>query len=125
LFKKEILVRPASNPSITAVIDEGCKFSGKLSFEGTVRIGGIFKGEVFTKDTLVIAEGAVVEADIQAGVVIINGQVKGNIQAFDRVEIHFPAVFKGKITTPSLQVDEGVIFEGQSRMTGEAIQKLQ
>jgi cytoskeletal protein CcmA (bactofilin family) len=118
LVKNDELSRPTLNQEITAVIEEGCEFEGKLSFEGTVRIGGKFKGEVYTKDTLVVAEGAHVEADIQSGVVVINGTVEGNINATSRVEIHEPAIFRGNIRTPSLKVDKGVIFEGQSSMTG-------
>lgn len=119
IFKKETLTRPVTNSTITGVLEQGCEFEGKLSFEGTVRIGGIFKGEIFTRDTLVVAEGALVKAEIEAGTVIINGEVTGNINAHDRVEIHYPAIFRGTITSPSLQVDEGVIFEGKAKMTGD------
>ena len=49
-------------------------------------------------------------------VIVISGEVVGNVQAKHRVEIHRPAIFKGDILAPSLSVDEGVIFEGRSRM---------
>jgi cytoskeletal protein CcmA (bactofilin family) len=107
---------PATHPSVTAVIDHGCEFEGKLCFQGTVRIGGTFRGEIFTPDTLIIGEGARVDAQIEAGVVIISGEVNGSLRAKHRVEIHRPAVFRGDILTPSLSVDEGVIFEGSSKM---------
>jgi hypothetical protein len=45
------------NP-VTAILDKGAKFEGRLTFEGTVQIGGDFYGEIFTKDTLVIVNGA-------------------------------------------------------------------
>ncbi len=53
-----------SNTRVTALLDQGASFEGQLTFEGTVRIGGRFKGEIFTKDTLVIDPGAEVEAQI-------------------------------------------------------------
>ena len=65
---------------------------------------------------LVISEGARVNAEIEAGAVIISGEVNGSIRAKHRVEIHRPAIFRGDILTPSLSVDEGVIFEGVSKM---------
>ena len=34
---------------VTAILDRGAKFDGKLTFEGTVQIGGEFTGEIFTK----------------------------------------------------------------------------
>lgn len=112
------LVTPSTNIAVTGVIDQGCEFEGKLCFYGTVRINGVFKGEIYTPDTLVIGEEARVKGDIEAGVVIINGEVNGNVKAKYRVEIQRPAIFRGDILTPSLSVEEGVIFEGSSRMVG-------
>lgn len=101
---------------VTALLNEGASFDGRLTFEGTVRIGGEFKGEIFTRDTLVINPGAKVEAQIEAETVILSGFVKGNIFARRRVLMHPPAIFQGTVTTPSLRIDEGVVFEGASYM---------
>jgi cytoskeletal protein CcmA (bactofilin family) len=107
---------PATLNAVTGVIDHGCEFEGKLCFQGTVRIAGTFRGEIFTPDTLIVGEGARVHGEIEAGTVIISGEVNGTIKAKHRVEIHRPAIFRGDIFTPSLSVDEGVIFEGSSKM---------
>jgi cytoskeletal protein CcmA (bactofilin family) len=107
---------PATHAGVTGVIDNGCEFEGKMCFQGTVRIAGAFRGEIYTPDTLIIGEGARVHATIEAGVVIISGEVNGTVRAKHRVEIHQPAIFRGDILTPSLSVDEGVIFEGSSKM---------
>jgi cytoskeletal protein CcmA (bactofilin family) len=101
---------------ITTLLGRGATFEGKLTFEGTVRIDGRFKGEVFSDDTLVIGEGAVVEAQIDIGEVIIQGTVVGNVVAKRSIEIHAPGRVKGDLHTPQLQVDKGVIFEGRSFM---------
>jgi cytoskeletal protein CcmA (bactofilin family) len=103
---------------ITTLLGRGATFEGKLTFEGTVRIDGRFRGEVFTDDVLVIGEGAIVEAEIDVGEVIIQGTVVGNIKAKRSIEIHAPGRVKGDIHTPSLQIDKGVIFEGRSFMEG-------
>jgi len=116
MAKPSSLSVPTTHHSVTGVIDHGCEFEGKLCFQGTVRIGGVLRGEIFTPDTLIVAEGARVYANIEAGTVIISGEVVGSIRAKHRVEIHRPAIFRGDIATPSLSVDEGVIFEGSSKM---------
>jgi cytoskeletal protein CcmA (bactofilin family) len=108
--------RQSAAGEITTLLGRGATFEGKLTFEGTVRIDGRFKGEVFTDDTLVIGEGAHVEAQIDVGEVIIQGTVVGNITAKRSIEIHAPGRVKGDLHTPSLQVDKGVIFEGRSFM---------
>jgi cytoskeletal protein CcmA (bactofilin family) len=107
---------PATDPTLTGIIEKGSEFEGKLSFSGTFRINGRFKGQILTPDTLVIGPDASVSGEIEAGAVIISGEFTGTISARYRVEIQRPAVFKGDILTPSLSVQEGVIFEGRSKM---------
>ena len=109
-------VAPVQEGQVTALLDQGAAFDGRLTFEGTVRIGGRFSGEIFTNDTLVVNPGAHIKAQIEADTVIISGNVEGNIFAKRRVIMHPPAAFKGTVTTPSLRIDEGVVFEGASYM---------
>lgn len=101
---------------ICAIIEEGCRFEGNLSFNGVVRIAGIVNGSVFSNDTLIVSEGAIINADIIANIILISGTVKGNIKATSRVEIRRPARFEGTVTAPSLIVEEGVIFHGVTKM---------
>ncbi len=115
-FLGNLPIKPLTDDTMTALIDEGCEFEGKLCFHGCVRIGGVFRGEIYTPDTLIISERGVVEGNIEAGVVIISGEVVGNVRANYRVQIHKPAIFRGHIITNSLQVEDGVLFEGSTKM---------
>ncbi|HEY2747632.1 MAG TPA: polymer-forming cytoskeletal protein [Polyangia bacterium] len=101
---------------ITTLLGRGSEFEGKLTFEGTVRIDGKLSGEIFSEDVLVVGEGAMVSAEIDVGVIIVEGNVTGNIRAKRAVELHAPARVKGNIETPSLYIDKGVSFEGFSKM---------
>jgi len=60
---------------------------------------------------LVIGEQGKVEADVRAGYVVINGEIKGTIRAEDKVEIHSRGRVCGSIITPKLIVDEGAYLE--------------
>jgi cytoskeletal protein CcmA (bactofilin family) len=103
---------------INTLLGRGSEFEGKLTFEGTVRIDGKLSGEIFSEDVLVVGEGASVNAEIDVGVIIVEGTVTGNIRAKRAVELHAPARVKGNIETPSLYIDKGVVFEGFSKMEG-------
>jgi cytoskeletal protein CcmA (bactofilin family) len=103
---------------INTLLGKGSEFEGKLTFEGTVRVDGKLSGEIFSDDVLVVGEGAEVHAEIDIGEIIVQGTIVGNIRAKRAVEIHAPGKVRGDITTPSLQIDKGVIFEGKCFMEG-------
>lgn len=107
---------PQRSGELNALLGKGSEFEGKLTFEGQVRIDGKFTGQIQTKDTLVIGEGAKVQAEITAGTVVINGTVEGNIKATHLIEVHQPARVKGNLEAPALAMDRGVMFDGSVKM---------
>jgi len=123
--KKERMPAAANGSNLNAFLGEGTSFKGTLTFEGTVRIDGRLEGEIFTKDTLVIGDGAQVSASIHAGVVVISGTVHGNITAERKTDIHASGRLYGNISTPSLIIEEGVVFEGACTMGSGAEQSAE
>jgi len=103
-------------PNDIALLCENTVFEGKLSFKGTVRIDGHFKGDISSDGTLVIGEHGIVEANIISNCVLISGEVRGKINASSSIEILAKGKVYGNIFTPSLIIHEGVIFEGSCRM---------
>lgn len=101
---------------LVGFLEEGTHFEGRLFFRGHLRVGGSFHGTLETPDLLTISEGAVVTGEIRAGIVVLSGQVNATIRASHRVEMIAPAVFRGEVYTPSLKVEDGVVFEGSTRM---------
>ena len=109
--------RTSAPSELNALLGRGSEFDGKLTFEGTVRIDGTFSGEISTTDTLIIGEGAKVQAEISCGTLLVHGEITGNVTASVAVELHQPARVKGDVMTPSLMVEKGVLFQGTSKMT--------
>ena len=101
---------------INAFLGEDTSFEGKLSFSGTVRLDGQFKGEIFSRGTLIVGDTAKLEATIRVGRLISSGEIKGSIIARERMEIRAPGKVLGDIVSPILTIDEGVIFEGTCKM---------
>src|SRR5260370_36954926 len=97
---------PRPEGEINTLLGRGSEFEGKLTFEGPVRVDGKLSGEIFSDDVLVVGEGAQVSAEIDVGVIIVEGSVTGNIRAKRAVELHAPARVRGNIETPSLYVDK-------------------
>lgn len=110
----------SSTTALNAMLGAGSVFEGKLHFEGQVRIDGTFTGEITTTDLLVIGEGAKVSATINCGSVEIKGDITGNVNASDSIVLRATARVQADIYSPSLVVDKGAVFEGNTRMTGGA-----
>ena len=105
---------------LTAFIDEASEIDGKFTFSGTVMINGRLRGEIHSNDTLIVGEKGVINASIRAGIVLVSGEVVGNVVGVERVELRGSARVTGDIEAPIVVVDEGVMFDGHCRMTRAA-----
>jgi len=112
---------------IKAFLGLGSQFEGKLLFHEIVRLDGEFKGEIISNDTLIVGDGAKIEAEITVGTLILSGTFKGNIKASVKVDLRAPARVEGNIVTPVLIVEEGVVMNSTLNMaasgSGEADEK--
>ena len=109
---------------IKAFLGKGAEFSGKLVLSGLVRIDGEFKGEVLGSGTLVIGEGAYIEADIAVDNIIISGEVRGDLDIKQKVEISPTGKLSGNMKAAILEVQEGATIDGACQMSNrDQIQK--
>jgi cytoskeletal protein CcmA (bactofilin family) len=116
LMKKE---NPIEKSDIKAFLGPGSQFEGKLIFDEIVRLDGNFRGEITSRDTLIVGKTAELQAEVTVGTLIISGRLKGNIKASVRVELRAPAVVEGTIDAPILVVEDGVVFNGSITMAKE------
>ena len=98
-------------------LGKDASFSGELRFKGTLCIDGKFEGKISTSDTLIIAKDGIIEANILAGTVICEGQVKGNIVASTKVELRPNGNIIGDVQSPSLIIKVGARLDGKCDMT--------
>ncbi len=100
----------------TAFINEGSEFSGTCSFNGTAVLRGIVKGDIRATATLIVERASRLEARLYAPIVIIEGEVVGRVIATERIELREHARVFGDLETAVLIIEEGAIFEGQTRL---------
>lgn len=106
----------------TSVIDRHSQIDGTYSTSRDLRIEGLLTGSVNCDGVLFIADGAVVDATVDAASVIVSGQLSGNIRCRGRLEITATGSVGGEVETATLVVVEGARYEGQINMTGAAPQ---
>jgi len=102
---------------IKAFLGQGAEFTGKLIFNGSVRIDGSFQGEIFGQGSLVVGEGAMIKANIAVKSIYISGDVQGEIDVKEKINIHSKGKFSGEVRTPVFIMEEGAVFDGRSHMS--------
>ncbi len=91
---------------------------GKLTFQGTCSLNGRFSGSVESKGgTMIVGEKGVVDADMSVHTAMVYGQVRGNIRAAGRIELHPPAQVFGDLKAPEILIDTGVVYNGKCKTT--------
>jgi cytoskeletal protein CcmA (bactofilin family) len=102
-----------SSDSDLTYLDGGSTVQGKLELDGPVRIDGEVEGEIHSKDTVAIGEGAIVSADIKAAAIIVAGVISGELSESRRIEVYSTAqVLQGSLTAPEMFIDQGAKIEG-------------
>jgi cytoskeletal protein CcmA (bactofilin family) len=94
------------------VLGPDANFKGELSFEKGMRLMGKFEGKVNTPGRIHVAKEAKMAADVEAGGIVVEGEVHGNLSANDRIELKQSARYEGDLRATKLVVDEGAIFSG-------------
>lgn len=105
-----------SEDGFTTFIAPGAEFEGQLTIASSIRIDGEYRGEIVSKETVVIGENAAVQARIRAKNVIIRGAVAGDVTATRELTLTKSGRLKGSVETPSLMVAKGAVFNGTTKM---------
>jgi cytoskeletal protein CcmA (bactofilin family) len=106
--------------SEVTVVGQGARLEGTLVSAGSLRIDGQVKGKIEAEGDVVLSPQSRVEADIEAVNVLVAGPFKGNLTAKGRTELASGGRIDGNVTTRSLVVAEGGVFNGQSSMGAQA-----
>ncbi len=99
------------------LLGTGAEFEGTLRVKGDVRIEGKFKGTIHVDGNLSVGKQGEVSAEVYAKNAVISGHIKGNLYIQEKVEFMSGARFEGEVECKGLVVHDGVIFDGNCRMS--------
>src|ERR1700722_14128387 len=103
-----------------SVIASDITIEGKIIGSGHVRIAGRFKGDVQVDGNVTLDSGAHLEGQVKASVVVVGGELQGNIDNAKRVELLEGGVISGDVRAGSLTVAAGSRMRGQVEFGWEA-----
>ena len=111
--------RPARPPAAAgaAVIGAALVVSGDLAGSEDVVVAGRFEGTInLPTNSLMVANGGRVQANVKANVLQIEGRVTGDVEAGDKVVITATGQMEGNITAPRVILVDGAKFKGRIDM---------
>ena len=103
------------------ILGPDASFKGDLTYEKGLRLQGKFEGNILTQGRLHITKEAKMQADVDAGDIAVEGDVKGKLNANNRIELKQTARYEGDLTTSKLVVDEGAVVSGHVTVGPDAV----
>jgi cytoskeletal protein CcmA (bactofilin family) len=91
---------------------------GEITGDEDILVEGVVEGQIRISRDLRVGPGGVVKANIDAQSVVVSGELVGDCQASQRVEIQATGRLTGNIRSPRVVIAEGATFKGNSDMTG-------
>lgn len=109
--------------SSTTVIAADTVIRGEVTFANSAQVMGRVEGRISSPGHLVIGQGAECKASVQAGTLVVDGLVEGDVIATERLELNSSAMIKGDVIATKLVVSEGASFTGHCIIGAEATKK--
>jgi cytoskeletal protein CcmA (bactofilin family) len=104
---------PDSDPRNTATIGKAVKVNGQIFAKEDLYVDGDVEGTIESQDNKVtVGPNGRVQASIRAREVVILGQVQGNVEAADKVDIRKDAKLVGDIISARISIEDGALFKG-------------
>ena len=107
-----------------AVIGRSIQINGDLRGGEDLRIEGDVSGTVELKNSaLTIGKEGKVTADVYARSIAVDGEMKGDLYAAERITVHVNARVQGNIIAPKVSIEEGAHFKGSIEMDPAAVER--
>ena len=101
---------------LTSLLSRNVVVEGEILGEENLHVDGNIKGRIDLRGNLFVGTSGVVEADVKANNVVIQGKIVGNVVADQQLEIQPSGKLIGDCTAASIDIREGAVFDGRSRM---------
>jgi cytoskeletal protein CcmA (bactofilin family) len=104
----------------TSLLSKKVNIVGDIQGNEDLHVEGRFKGSIKITGNIFVGQTGMVEADIEADNIVIQGKIHGNVLARRQLEIQSRGELIGDCSAQSIDIKEGAIFEGRSKMVRPA-----
>jgi len=99
-----------------SLVDRHSNVEGTFTTDRDLRVEGVLRGNVKCQGLLYIAEGADIDAAVEASSIAVAGQLRGTITCRGKLQLMPTGRVYATVVTESLVINEGAILEGELRM---------
>ena len=110
------LSSPAGRTGHKSFLGPRCRLKGEFAGDGSLECVGRFDGTVDISGDVIVGHGGRVKAELRARRINIEGSLKGNATASEKVEVGSAGHVEGDVRAPAVQFAEGAFFEGNVEM---------
>ena len=100
----------------TSLLSKKVNIVGDIEGNEDLHVEGRFKGTIKITGNILVGPTGVVDADVEAENIIIQGKINGNVLARQQLEIQSLGQLIGDCSAQSIDIKEGAVFEGRSNM---------
>ena len=100
----------------TSLLSKEVKIEGDIQGNEDLQVDGQLKGSVKIAGNIVVGPTGLVEADVEADNVIVQGQITGNVLVRKQLQIQSSGKLLGDCMAQTIDIKEGALFEGRSKM---------
>ncbi len=111
------MFKAKNKSTIDSLIGASTNIEGDIHFKGGLRIDGRVKGNVIAEagstSILVISEQAVIDGEVRAGHVVVNGVINGPVISTELIELQSKARISGDVHYKALEMTNGALVSGK------------
>ncbi len=100
----------------TSLLSKEVKLEGDIQGSENLQVEGRFKGSIKLAGDVLVGPTGIVDADVEAENIVIQGRINGNVTARKQLQIQSSGRLVGDCTAQSIDIKEGALFEGRSKM---------
>lgn len=98
------------------IIGADASFKGELTFDSAAKFLGRIEGSITSKGKVLVADGSRCKATVKAKEIAVEGQIEGNVEATERLELKPKGTIIGDVVAARMIMAEGASIDGHCRI---------
>jgi len=115
-YEGDIQMNKGTAGGTTSLLSKEVTIDGDIQGSENLQVEGKLKGSIKLAGDITIGPTGIVEANIEAENVVIQGRINGNVTARKQLQIQSSGRLMGDCMAQSIDIKEGALFEGRSKM---------